>query len=118
MMKQELPPYGQPGGYQQQQPAQYTVQVPNGGQPANEVQHHEEPPPPRSGGGRHGCAGGDDSDDEGGDKDVLGPGELPDRALNVSISLVAIYFSETTKIVPVRVPNREIWHKYGGEYGK
>ena len=103
MMKQELPPYGQPGGYQQQQPpAQYT---PNGGQPANEVQHHEEPPPPRSGGGRRGCAGGDDSDDEGGDKDVLGPGELPDRALNVSIS---IYFSETTNIFPVRVPNREI----------
>ena len=81
MMKQELPPYGQPGGYQQQ-PAQYTVQVPNGGQPANEVQHHEDQePPPR----RNGCAGGDDSDDEGGDKDVLGPGELPDRALNVSI---------------------------------
>ena len=81
-MKQELPPYGQPGDYQQQQPAQYTVQVPSGGQPANEV---EEPPPPRSGGGRRGCAGGDDSEDEGDDKDVLGPGELPDRALNVSI---------------------------------
>lgn len=86
VMKQELPPYGQPGGYQQQ-PAQYMQQVPSGGQPANEVQHydHEEPPPRRSG-GRRGCAGGDDSEDEGGDKeDVLGPGELPDKALNVSI---------------------------------
>ena len=79
MMKQELPPYGQPGGYQQQ-PAQYmqtAVPVPNGGQPANEVQH-----PPRPS-GRRGCAG-DDSDDEGNDDgDVLGPGELPDKVLNV-----------------------------------
>lgn len=84
VMKQELPPYGQPGGYQQQ-PAQYMqtgVQMPNGGQPTNEVQHHDEPPPRR--GSRRGCDG-DDSDDEGSDEDVLGPGELPDRALNVSM---------------------------------
>ena len=82
MMKQELPAYGQPGGYQHQ-PAPY-MQLPNAnmnnGQHANEVQHHDEPPPRR--GSRHGC-GGDDSDDEGSDEDVLGPGELPDKALNV-----------------------------------
>ena len=35
-------------------------------------------------GSRHG-GGGDDSDDEGSDEDVLGPGELPDKALNVSM---------------------------------
>ena len=84
MMKQELPAYGQPGvGGYQQQPGQYmqTVPLPNSGQgthPASEVQHHDEPPPRRG--------AGDDTDDEGsGDEDVLGPGEIPDKALNVRL---------------------------------
>ncbi len=35
------------------------------------------------------------------------------------ISLVAIYFSETSNICPVRVSNREIWHRHTvAEYGK
>lgn len=90
MMKQDLPPgYVQPDGYQQQAAhAQYIQPVPlinDGQQAANEVQHHADLELPRSTqdrGFRRGYAG-EDSDDEESDKDVLGPGELPDKALNV-----------------------------------
>ena len=32
---------------------------------------------------------------------------------SIVTSLVAIYFSETSNICPVRVSNREIWHRHG-----
>ena len=95
MMKQDLPAYAgqQPGadgagsGYQMQQPAggyqqqgQFVQAAPGGTFPAREVQHHDPPPPRRD-------PSGDDTEDENAndeDKDIIGPGDIPDKALNVS----------------------------------
>lgn len=74
MMKQDLPAYGQPAGGYQQQSGPYQQTVP-GTHPAraeavnstSEVEHHD--PPDNEGAG----------DEDG----IMGPGEIPQKALNV-----------------------------------
>ena len=81
-----LPTYGQPAAGYQQQPAGTYLQLPGAAtHPANEVQHHGNlPPHPPSYRPRD---SGNDTDDEaaGDDDGITGPGDIPDKALDVCV---------------------------------
>ena len=86
MLGQNLSPYGQPAaGYQHQVAGTY-LQTPGAMHPPNVVQHHSNllPHPPSYSGPR---GSGNDTDDEaaGDDDGITGPGDIPDKALDVCV---------------------------------